>query len=604
MSRSKSKLGPFLKGSLRIAVTTLVLLEIVLQVAALIAWITLSRPDTAPAGSAYRTVLCLGDSFTYGLGASSQDGSYPAQFENLLQERAGPEWRVANYGWPGRNSREILERLPAQLEELQPALVYLIVGINDLWSHPAQLDLALHGQAPRIGSGFRLVWRTGRLLAWLLGERTSSEKAVKQPRGDGVAPRDERVSIPWVDRTWLFSGRPLAFLRDGTAYLGKMELSWSAEGERLRLGSPGSNGLELTWRMEGDKLVLSKPDWPAPRVLDVLDVELPSRARPAVPQETENGWELIRRGDLAGAEAVFRGSIEHAQDGDPTARAALHGLLLRMGEFEQAREQAHWIEQQYSDPKRRTQAVAEAWAEVLDALQDSSFPDVLRSSLEQFPQSDQLWSRQAWLLYQSGRIDEARQAVQMSSSLAQANGRWPPLIIEARIECDDNPQLAARNVITYHRLTRDHAQTVQNFQMTGQKCTQEALERTLDELDASAQERAEIQRLFAEAFGDTQPALATYRAHLQQIAQLCRIKGAELVLSSYPWQDLRLDPVMQSVARDAGAGFLDMAGQFERRLQGRERAQYFARDGHCNDSGYAVMAAIMAEDALARIRAR
>jgi len=97
-----------------------------------------------------RTALCLGDSYTYGEGASGEKGSYPSQLEQLLNARengpAGVRWRVVNRGWPGRNSAEVLQRTPGYLTTERPDYVVVLVGANDRWSHremdlpPPQLD--------------------------------------------------------------------------------------------------------------------------------------------------------------------------------------------------------------------------------------------------------------------------------------------------------------------------------------------------------------------------------------------------------------------------------------------------------------------------------
>lgn len=80
-----------------------------------------SLAEAVPPGS---TVLALGDSLTYGTGASPET-SYPA----VLAELTG--WNVVNAGVPGDTSAQALARLPALLEEHQPRLVIVSIGGND-----------------------------------------------------------------------------------------------------------------------------------------------------------------------------------------------------------------------------------------------------------------------------------------------------------------------------------------------------------------------------------------------------------------------------------------------------------------------------------------
>jgi acyl-CoA thioesterase I len=74
-----------------------------------------------PAGS---TVLALGDSLTSGVGATPE-AAYPA----VLQALTG--WQVVNGGVSGDTAAQALARLPALLQEHQPALVIVSIGGND-----------------------------------------------------------------------------------------------------------------------------------------------------------------------------------------------------------------------------------------------------------------------------------------------------------------------------------------------------------------------------------------------------------------------------------------------------------------------------------------
>ena len=162
-----------------LALLSLVLLEATLQLGALA--VAMFAPSTAsePASGERTTVLCVGDSFTYGLGASSHEGgSYPAQLAARLESEQPGRWQVVNEGYPGRNSRQLLERLADQLAQHHPRYVLLLVGLNDRWSLPALLDLeADPGAQVAAGNGFRLELRTLRLWKWLRGKLASRTPA-------------------------------------------------------------------------------------------------------------------------------------------------------------------------------------------------------------------------------------------------------------------------------------------------------------------------------------------------------------------------------------------------------------------------------------------
>jgi acyl-CoA hydrolase len=71
------------------------------------------------------TVLALGDSLTFGTGATP-DTAYPT----VLARLSG--WSMVNAGIPGHTSAQALERLPGLLADHQPALVIVSIGGNDL----------------------------------------------------------------------------------------------------------------------------------------------------------------------------------------------------------------------------------------------------------------------------------------------------------------------------------------------------------------------------------------------------------------------------------------------------------------------------------------
>ncbi|MEO5672877.1 MAG: arylesterase [Ramlibacter sp.] len=70
------------------------------------------------------TVLALGDSITFGTGATPET-SYPTVLAGLTG------WQVVNAGIPGDTSAGALARLPALLQEHTPKLVIVSIGGND-----------------------------------------------------------------------------------------------------------------------------------------------------------------------------------------------------------------------------------------------------------------------------------------------------------------------------------------------------------------------------------------------------------------------------------------------------------------------------------------
>jgi lysophospholipase L1-like esterase len=80
------------------------------------------------------SILCLGDSFTFGLGADP-DNSYPAHLERILNKiNHGQRYKVFNGGILGGNSSSILlEQLNSYINKYAPDMIIIMTGMNNTW---------------------------------------------------------------------------------------------------------------------------------------------------------------------------------------------------------------------------------------------------------------------------------------------------------------------------------------------------------------------------------------------------------------------------------------------------------------------------------------
>jgi len=97
------------------------------------------------AGTPYeRTILCEGDSFTYGIGG--QD--FPHQLEEILNERAGRRvYRTVNKGVPGLSTALLADGIEEHLDRYRPETVIIVAGENNSWN-----SVRLAGEATSVRS--------------------------------------------------------------------------------------------------------------------------------------------------------------------------------------------------------------------------------------------------------------------------------------------------------------------------------------------------------------------------------------------------------------------------------------------------------------------
>ena len=113
-----------------------------------------------------RTILCVGDSYTWGVGATP-DNTWPQALERLLNAQGTVRYRVVNRGMAGSNSTHLLDRLQANIDDTDPDLVILLTGsANFLWTDygSSAFPRSVAGRAHNALHSVRLV-RLGLLLS-------------------------------------------------------------------------------------------------------------------------------------------------------------------------------------------------------------------------------------------------------------------------------------------------------------------------------------------------------------------------------------------------------------------------------------------------------
>lgn len=127
------------KQFLIVAACSILVLEVILQCASLVLNHQMNRRMTASSshvrgGAPSIKVLCVGDSYTQGVGASELKYSYPMQLQEALRQKSSLNWEVINNGKAGTNSSELVRFLPRLFEIHRPKYLVVLVGVNDSWN--------------------------------------------------------------------------------------------------------------------------------------------------------------------------------------------------------------------------------------------------------------------------------------------------------------------------------------------------------------------------------------------------------------------------------------------------------------------------------------
>lgn len=105
------------------------------------------RAKVLPEDSKLIKILCVGDSWTLGAGASP-GYSYPAQLQMILDKENPNKYKVYNAGIPGCSSTKLLRYLPKFLSRYEPDMAVILIGQNDL-CNPHPFELVLISNWPR-----------------------------------------------------------------------------------------------------------------------------------------------------------------------------------------------------------------------------------------------------------------------------------------------------------------------------------------------------------------------------------------------------------------------------------------------------------------------
>ena len=145
------------------------------------------------------TILCVGDSVTFGLGAPRTQ-SYPAQLERLLNAKESKRtYTVINRGRPGQNTAQLLETLEGDIREVEPDIVTVLTGCanqSNYYGYRAHRERTrkegdrflswMHDKLYRIR-----LYKLVKLLCWNIQNKTQQGAQNKQPQPERLDTHEE-----------------------------------------------------------------------------------------------------------------------------------------------------------------------------------------------------------------------------------------------------------------------------------------------------------------------------------------------------------------------------------------------------------------------------
>ncbi|MBI5849564.1 MAG: hypothetical protein HZB39_00775 [Planctomycetes bacterium] len=516
----------------------LVALELVLQVVAWVQWRRFQAAQSMPPGTvAGETVLCVGDSFTYGLGAADSANAYPAAAERELRViDPATKLRFVNAGWAGSDSAAVLARLDAQLAVNRPRFVYVLVGYNDFWS-----ERRVEG---RDANAFPLELRTMRLASLIVAALRGGPDGADEPPATALL----RSEAPFLG-AWHHEGVWVDFKDDGRVVTSNGDLPslWSHDGTQVFLDDRESRArTAIEWRIDGVALALSGGPFPGGIV---LAKGMPER------NALERGRAARQRGELDAAERELRAALDDLAT-SIDARLDLATLLADRG---RGVEGAPLLEPvlgafgQGADVAlgRRLVDALLATGRAADATQ------VLERLLVELPIDDALVQLLARVGLHAGDPLVLDAAVERALARPEATKHQRLGLLGMRqVLRGDDPTVTLRCLVEAARIGGDESSFVRTVVWNRARFTREAFAAAVAAAGLAADERARVLAAFDAALARKDFTGEGLEQNLERIVAACRASGAEPVLLDYPLDRPSILAAVDRVAASHGVARL------------------------------------------------
>jgi|GEM_PF-1737796 len=554
---------------LKLAITLLfaiVILELLLQVLSIGAHFVVGKggqQESAQSGAeldaalaeGQRVAVCVGDSFTFGMGASDLKYSYPAEMERRLEEARGEDWKVVKVCYPGWNSEQMAGALLDRLDELKPDVVVLVGAVNDGWSGAKKVEMnsaegLSSGDSPATKPGYRFQWRLAKLF-----------------------------------RT----------LRQGNAF-----------------GNRDADSQDITDR---EKSVLPPIDEPSPQAIPD-DLEAASHATPP-PDDMMVFWQLMEEERFAEAEELYHRLPDGPRQSDPSYRVAMVRCYQRLGKLDQMRTLVDGIRAEYeADP---TEEWGERMLDTLrGAWMQGEMLTTARELAVRFPDNFNIAFSHGIAAHTAGDLPTSRgefiRAAELlgDEKLTHPHAAWfwesRTTVFAGTQDIDPVPEEMALSLVCSRLGGQDDGTIRRWFLQTREIIDRDLVIASLERVgvDPNSDKAKSLLAIHAQANEDTleQRAAEVTRHNLGVMATAAKAQGALVLISTYPFDSESLAAAGKAASRDHKTLFLRIDDEFLDIVNVEGRDALFVADGHCNDRGYGMMGEMIATRLLTALAER
>ncbi len=525
-----------------------------------------SRPVMDSVAGEHR-ILCLGDSFTYGLGGQS----YPDQLAGRLSA-AGVRARVINRGVFGINSAQLADGVEDELARHHPHTVIVLVGADNFWN-----SLPVTGGGPWARADRALLQlRSYRLVKLLWVGVSEGDLRTRYRSAMAPASRDEALRTLRSD---VESEYPLDWFRRQVGdrpERSRVEAAALAVSARLASVPSDLEARLLLSRQRSDQGDAAGAERLLSEGLEFSPCEGALLGALAAARE--------RLGDSAGVARLLAGDGRTCA---PQRRLAHAGWLLWRGELAAAAAAYRRALPELTGAKDR-QAALLGWADALYRLDDfdgaiARLDEAQRSSAGAVPLDVTLRTR-AW--------------ARKWESSRRLGGKGPP-----PKGADDDLAFSHYRLGEFERCADLTLKQLEQAPLSAEifhlhALCQQRRGRLWEALGASASVPAVRDNLFYRYLESLKASVDSsgrgfedllqerFEADVRAIVLAARRHGANVILASYPEEEYA--PVRRA-AEATGAAYLDFIPVFKARFRSRE--QFVSSDRcHLNTAGYAVMA--------------